>query len=206
MKKRYYYALIGNILIALGVSVLNLSHCGLDPYTSMVKGVSDYTHIPLGVLQMSINLILYIPVLYFNRKAIGFGALVNLFLLGYFNQGFMSLWEALGINVTHLGLQMILLIVGLMIICFGVAMYMDTNLGVSPYDGVAPIIAQKTNEKIPFKYARILSDALCVTIGFVSGLMAHSTTVGVATVFVMFGTGPFVDFFSRKITQPLLQD
>jgi uncharacterized membrane protein YczE len=80
---------------------------------------------------------------------------------------------------------------------------MDTNLGVAPYDGVAPLIDLKTNHRLPFQYARILTDAICVGTGFTCDYLAQVTTSGAATLFVMFGTGPFVHFFSQKVTLPL---
>jgi uncharacterized membrane protein YczE len=201
-KKLYLLAFLGNVIIALGVSFLNLSSFGLDPYTSMVKGLSALSYIPLGTVQLCLNILVYLPVLYFNRKAIGFGSLVNLFVLGYMNQGFITLWSVLGLPVT-LPLRILYLIIGLLLVCFGVALYMDTNLGVAPYDGVAPLIDLKTNHRLPFQYARILTDAICVGTGFTCGYLAQVTTSGAATLFVMFGTGPFVHFFSQKVTLPL---
>ena len=72
---------LGNVLIGLGVAILNVAGFGIDPFTSMTTGVSNLLGIGLGVFQMSLNIVMYIPVLMINRKAFGIGALINLFLL-----------------------------------------------------------------------------------------------------------------------------
>ena len=81
--KLYFLTAIGNLCIGLGISTLNLSSFGVDPFSSMTIGTSTYLGISLGMFQMIFNALLYIPILYFNRKAFGFGAAINLFLMGY---------------------------------------------------------------------------------------------------------------------------
>ena len=88
-KKLAVLTALGNIFIGLGISILNLSSFGVDPFTSMTIGTSNLLGIGLGVFQMTFNILLYIPVLYFNRKALGIGALINLFLMGYIIEFFI---------------------------------------------------------------------------------------------------------------------
>lgn len=195
---------LGNIFIGLGIAICNLTGFGIDPFTSMTTGLSTLLGVGLGVFQMSLNIILYTPVLYLNRKAFGIGALINLFLLGYNVQYIGVFFTAVGITPALLAPNMIVrllvTVIGILVLCFGCALYMDCDLGVSPYDGIAPLIDEKTNGKIPFKYARICTDILCMIIGFVSGLIGHITTAGLTTVFVAFGTGPVIDWYQKNIT------
>ena len=206
-KKLAVLTALGNIFIGLGISILNLSSFGVDPFTSMTIGTSNLLGIGLGVFQMTFNILLYIPVLYFNRKAVGIGALINLFLMGYIIEFFMAAYAMFGITpatfMASLPLRLILVVIGIPVICFGVALYMDCNLGVSPYDGVGPVVEKLTNGKVPFKYARIIQDIMFATIGFVTGILGNIITVGFATIIVAFGTGPIVDWFQRNITHKM---
>lgn len=56
------------------------------------------------------------------------------------------------------------LLIAIVIICFGSAFYMTSNLGVSTYDAVALII---TNTWMigKFQYIRIITDVICVIAG-----------------------------------------
>ena len=65
-------SLIGNIIIAIGVSTCRISQMGIDPFTSMTTGISGLLNIPLGVFQGSINAVLFL-------------VLILLIILGIFN-------------------------------------------------------------------------------------------------------------------------
>ena len=102
--------------------------------------------------------------------------------------------------------RIIAVIIGIPLICFGCALYIDCDLGVSPYDGVGPVVEKITNGKIPFKYARVIQDLIFAIIGLIMGILKNITTVGLATIFVAFGTGPIVDWFRKNITHKLTKD
>ncbi len=57
-------SLIGNIIIAIGVSTCRISQMGIDPFTSMTTGISGLLNIPLGVFQGSINAVLFLVLIY----------------------------------------------------------------------------------------------------------------------------------------------
>ncbi len=195
---------LGNIILGLGIAILNVSGFGIDAFTSMTTGISNLLGVGLGVFQMSLNLVMYVPVLMINRKAFGIGALINLFLLGYIVQYFGIFFSLLGFTASAVAssifIRVILLIAGILILCFGCALYMDCDLGVAPYDALAPIIEDKTGGKIPFKYGRIMTDFVCGITGLVTGMIGNITTSGLATLFIVFGTGPIVDWYRKHIT------
>ena len=208
--KLYFLTAIGNLCIGLGISTLNLSSFGVDPFSSMTIGTSTYLGISLGMFQMIFNALLYIPILYFNRKAFGFGAAINLFLMGYIIEFFNFIYAIFNLTpailLSNMLYRIIAVIIGIPLICFGCALYIDCDLGVSPYDGVGPIVEKITNGKIPFKYARVIQDLIFAIIGLIMGILKNITTVGLATIFVAFGTGPIVDWFRKNITHKLTKD
>ena len=84
-------SLIGNIIIAIGVSTCRISQMGIDPFTSMTTGISGLLNIPLGVFQGSINAVLFLVLILLSRsnlKYLNIGAIINMFLLGFFVQFF----------------------------------------------------------------------------------------------------------------------
>ena len=57
---------------------------------------------------------------------------------------------------------------------FAAAMYMEADMGIAPYDAFGVIIEKISNRKIPFKVARVLTDVICVAIGFLFGRVLWS--------------------------------
>ena len=86
---------------------------------------------------------------------------------------------------------------------------MTAALGVSTYDAVALIMAHKW--KIgKFKFIRIITDLVCVALGLVLFLIGGGAWkdvpafIGIGTILTAFFMGPLIDFFNRKIAQPML--
>ena len=101
------------------------------------------------------------------------------------------------------------LIVGIVIICIGSALYMTADLGVSTYDAVALIISN-TWKKGQFKYIRIATDLVCVIIGVILFVVAGGairdipTIAGIGTIITAFFMGPLIEFFNVHIARPIL--
>ena len=194
------------MIIGFGISILNLSGLGLDAFTAMNYGVSQVLGVDLGLYQACFNLILLIPIAVFYRRTLGIGTLINMVLLGYFVEIFMQIFASFQLVPAvfdTLIIKLILLAIGFVICNFGAALYMESQCGMGVYDCYAPFIEDKIH--IPFQYARIATDFICAMIGFIAGQQAHVTTIGVATVIFVMGTGPMVQLFRSRIMKPFLQ-
>lgn len=76
---------------------------------------------------------------------------------------------------------------------------MEADMGIAPYDAFGVIIEKISNRKIPFKVARVLTDVICVAIGFLFG-----SIVGVATVITAFCMGPLIEVFRVQCMEKLI--
>lgn len=205
-KKIVGLTFVGNLIIGFGISLLNLSGLGLDAFTAMNYGVSQMLGIGLGTYQAGVNIVLLIPLVIFYRRALGIGTLINMFLLGYFVEFFMYVFAGLQIVPAmfdqFMG-QLILFAIGFVICNFGAALYMECQCGMGVYDCYGPFIEEKTH--LPFQYARIMTDFICALIGFMAGQVANVTTIGIATVIFVIGTGPLVHFFRSKMMYSFIE-
>ena len=95
--------------------------------------------------------------------------------------------------------RVMLLIAGFSVCCFGVSFYMAAELGMGPYDALGWIVETRTTGRIPFARARIALDCTTTAIGFICG-----SIVGLGTLLMACGTGPFVSFLMRHVSRPLL--
>lgn len=201
--KRIIYMILGIMILGLGVACLRLAAFGTDPFSCMNIGVSNHLPISYGTYQAIVNIVLFIPVIIIKPKSFGIGALFNMLGLGYIVDALMWLFQSVGITVDGLEslyiARVFLLIAGILCLSFGVALYMKTDLGVAPYDMIGQIVEDLTNGKVPFKWARVALDCICISIGFVAG-----GTFGLATFVVGFFTGPLVSWFRSHVADRIL--
>src|SRR5699024_414350 len=107
----------------------------------------------------------------------------------------------------NLPLRAASLLLGCAFAGLGVALYMTAEMGTSPYDSVAIMIEKMTGGKLPFQYARVLSDVTVVAVGVIFCLMAGDSLwniVGIGTICNACFNGPIIQFFRRHVSDPLL--
>ena len=182
---RVLWVTVANLILGLGIAMLRLSGFGTDPFTCMNLGVSSHLPVSFAVYQMIFNVLLFIPVFILDRKSFGIGALINMLLLGYFVEFFMFLFAAVGITIEgmagNMAMRIPALVVGILVLCFGVALYMACDLGAAPYDRLSVIVENYSHGKIKFRAARICMDLVSIAVGFLTG-----SIVGLGTIVVGF--------------------
>ena len=95
-----------------------------------------------------------------------------------------------------------MLFISVPLLCLAGSLYMTSDLGVSTYDVWALTLDRRT--RFPFRFLRVGTDLLCVSIGFALLGFSPAGIIGAGTIITAFFTGPLIDFFNRKISQPLL--
>ncbi|MCR5272964.1 MAG: hypothetical protein K6E13_08275 [Lachnospiraceae bacterium] len=196
--KTFFWMAFGVIVTGLGNALLRLSTMGTDPYGCMNLGISNHVPLTYGTVQALVGLLFFIPVLICYRHSIGFGTLANMLGLAYISDFFIFVSQNMGYTPDNLSenlpARIVLMIVGIVFMAFGLALYMEADLGVASFDSLAPMIEMWTKGKIKFSIARIIGDVSCMVIGFILGAI-----VGPATIIIAFGLGPMVAFFRGLI-------
>ena len=190
-------SLIGITLISFGTALSQTMNMGLDPFTAINAGASELLGFTLGNYQLFVNAAILAIILFFDRKIIGWGTIFNLVLVGYMIEFFISMLESF-IDPTQFAfiVQLLITVVAILIFTFGVALYMDADLGVSPYDAIAPVITDRVSAN--YKTVRMIQDIVVVITAWILG-----GPVGVSTFITGFLAGPLIDFFSNRFTSKL---
>ncbi len=210
LKRRIAMSLCGVIICAVSVGIFKIAALGVDPFQSFMAGLDALVPIGFGTLYVITNAVLLVFALVFDRHYIGIATFINLFLLGYITQFTYEMLTKL-IYDPSMPVRIICLVVGVVIICFGSALYMTADLGVSTYDAIALIICN-TWKKGKFQYVRIITDLVCVILGSVlfimsGGLISQIPTIaGIGTIITAFFMGPLIEFFNVHIARPLLKN
>lgn len=207
--KRILMSILGVFIGAVSVGFFRLAAFGVDPFQSFMSGIDKFIPISFGTLYVIVNAVLLIFALIFDRHYIGLATFINLFLLGYVVEFSYATLLAFFPDASML-IRFISFIIGFVAICFASSVYMTADLGVSTYDAIALIMANKW--KIgKFKYIRICTDIVCVIAGIVLFMLGGGKVadipafVGVGTILTAFFMGPLIDFFNRKFSVPFLE-
>ncbi len=208
LPKRTAMTLFGVIICAISVGIFKIAALGVDPFQSFMAGLDALVPIDFGTLYVIANAVLLLFALIFDRHYIGIATFINLFLLGYITQFTYEFLQKVIVDPS-IPVRFAILVIGVVIICFGSAFYMTADLGVSTYDAVALIIVN-TWKKGKFQYVRIITDIVCVILGCVLFLMAGGsigqipTIAGIGTIITAFFMGPLIEFFNVHIARPIL--
>ena len=82
--------------------------------------------------------------------------------------------------------------------CFGASLYFTADLGVSAYDAISKIMSD--NRVAQFRFCRIITDMICVVIGFVL-----RASIGIGTIITALFMGPLIQWFNVNFSESLLR-
>ena len=208
LKTRIALCVIGVCLCGIAVGFFRYAAFGVDPFTSFMSGLDVVVPIDYGTLYVFVNAVLLILVIFLDRKLVGLGTVVNLFLVGYLaefvNNGLAKVFPS-----GSIGPRIICLIIGVLMLSFSAALYMPADMGVSTYDAIAMVMADKWHI-LQFKYDRIITDFVCVALGvtlyYFSGQPIKSVLaiVNIGTIITAFFMGPLIDIFTKNFTKRFL--
>lgn len=205
--KRCVMMITGILFIGLCVGAYRLSAFGVDAFTCMNLGISGFLHMTFGTWQLIMNAAILVVVFFTVRHCIGAGTIVNMIGVGYMADFICWLFQDVMRVEMTLPLRVIALLIGCIFAGLGVAFYMAADMGIAPYDSVALIIEKGTGGKIPFQYARVVSDVAVVIVGVAFCLMSGGDIwliIGIGTICNALFNGPLIQFFKVHAALPLL--
>ena len=195
-------ALAGMAVAGMAVGFFKRAFFGVDPFQCLCNGINQVIPIGFGTLYMLINAVLLVIDFFLDRHYIGISTFINLFLVGYAAEFSENMLARL-FGEPGLPFRLVFLAVGIVISCIAAAFYYTADLGVSTYDAIPLHIADRKTKLfgkvLPFRIIRIISDLICVAVGFALGFMP-----GVGTVITALFMGPLISFFKRTLSDPLL--
>ena len=196
-------ALGGMAAAGIAVGFFKRAFFGVDPFQCFCNGINQVIPIGFGTLYMLINAVLLVIDFFLDRHYIGISTFINLFLLGYaaeFSEQMLAGW----LGDPGIGLRIAFLVIGIVVSCIAAAFYYTADLGVSTYDAIPLHIADRKpklfGKVLPFRVIRIISDLICVGIGFALGFAP-----GIGTLITALFMGPLIAFFKKKLSDPMLR-
>ena len=197
-RPRIIMTILGVILCAIAVGFFKCSVFGVDPFQCFAQGgwVRFMGGISYGTYYTAVCFLMLIVDLFLDKHYIGIATFINMFLTGYIADYSQAVIGRTFPSPSMAG-RIIMLIIGVVLMCFASSLYMTSDLGVSVYDAIPIIISNKS--KKPFRFCRIGCDLICVIIGALCGLLP-----GVGTLITAFFMGPLIEFFNIHFSRPVL--
>lgn len=161
---------LGLVTFGIGDGFMLAADLGASPWALFHQGVQHQLGISYGTASALTSvtiLLLWIPL----RERPGLGTICNAFVIGYATQATLALvGEPEGMAV-----RILLLVAGLLVVGLGIALYITTNLGPGPRDGLMTAIHDRTGVRV--SRVRLSIEVLAMSAGWLMG-----GTVGIGTV------------------------
>lgn len=160
----------GLVIFGIGDGLIILSKFGNSPWAVFHQGLAQHLGISYGnasLITSFLMLALWIPL----KERPGLGTISNAIVIGYSTQATMWL---LG-EQTNTVARVACLVSGLAIVGLGIALYITTNLGPGPRDGIMTSLHEKTGIRVA--RVRLSIEVAAMGTGWLLG-----GTVGVGSV------------------------
>lgn len=195
-KKKLLIMLVGVLCMGFFLSFLIEVDLGTDPCTFMNVAISERFGILFGTWQLILNAALFVVVIIFDIRQIGPGTFANMILIGYIADFFRWLWHMIlpASVLTTFPSRAIVFAIAIVCFVFGASLYMNTEMGVSPYDAFPVIIHDRLFKNISFKYVRMGYDFLVIIIGCLAG---GKPNIGIIVMALLLG--PVITFVGKKL-------
>ena len=176
----FFFLCFGLSLFGLGEGLLIVSFTGASPWSVLAQGISLNVNLSIGTITLLISiavLILWIPL---GQKP-GMGTIFNALIIAIMIDLCIK-YVPTPSNYIH---QLILAVISVIMVGIGGGIYLVSNLGAGPRDGLMIGLQKLTN--FPIAVVRATLEISVVSIGWYLG-----GTVGVGTLLFAFGIGPCV--------------
>ncbi|MDO5518768.1 MAG: hypothetical protein Q4F66_14525 [Clostridium sp.] len=155
--------IIGSTLVGLGIAIAITCGFGADPITVLWDGISRVLPITVGQASMILAVLMLSAVFILDKKQINIGTVVNPFVVGLSTDFFVGF----NINSDSFIINIILLLLGLVILGFGLALYASADFGRGSYEALILAVVKKS--KVKLVYVRYCFDFVFLIIGLVLG-------------------------------------
>ena len=189
-------ALRKNLVLRAGIVVLSIyvmsigfalylkAELGSDCLSLLVDGLSRTLSRPYGTTSTIVNIGLFLIMLLFNRKSIGFATVVSAFLTGTFLQANITILNFIFPDPS-LALRIIMPVLAAIVNAIGIGMYLTMNMGASPFEGVVLTLFSHSN--LSYQNSMYTVNAVIFLAGVIlGGIWGYGTLVAVALSGVLF--------------------
>jgi uncharacterized membrane protein YczE len=186
LARRLPRLIAGIVILGVGIAPVLDAELGVAPWDVLHQGVSDVTGLSFGLVVVLVGLVVLLTWIPLKQRA-GVGTIINTLTVGFIVNGMLGVLP----DVHNLAVRWAMLLGGIVVTSFGMALYIGAGLGPGPRDGLMTAVAARGH---PLWLVRTVIELLALGIGFVLG-----GDVGIGTVLFAFGIGPIGHWFLARL-------
>jgi len=182
LARRLPRLLAGIIVLGIGIAPILDAELGVAPWDVLHQGLAEITGLSFGLVVVLVGIVVLLTWIPLKQRA-GIGTIINTLTVGFIVNGVLDVLP----EVHNLAVRWAMLLGGIVITSFGMALYIGAGLGPGPRDGLMTALAARGH---PLWLVRTVIELVVLSIGFVLG-----GDVGIGTVLFAFGIGPIGHWF-----------
>ena len=187
--KKIPLLLVGFALLSIGIMFTKRAVLGMDAWGVFHQGLSIHSKLTFGEVTILLGLVILIPSILLLKTKIGMGTILNILLIGLMIDFSDYVFTYIPNTETE---KIILLVIGLVVLTFGRALYISAGLGEGPRDGLFVGLSRIT--KIEIKYIKPAIELTVFLIGFLLG-----GADGLGTLFLAITSGYLVQTYFKLL-------
>ncbi|KIL52762.1 YczE/YyaS/YitT family protein [Jeotgalibacillus campisalis] len=149
MKQHYFlrwtFFLTGLVILALGITLtIKGQRLGIGPWDVLHLGLFWQFGLTVGTWSIIMGLLIIAAVVFITKRPPRIGAILNMLLIGLF----IDIFNWIIPEPASLPGIIAIFLLGIVVMGYGVGIYVSANLGAGPRDSVMMLIVEKTGWKI----------------------------------------------------------
>jgi hypothetical protein len=185
---------IGAVLCGTGCGFMNYAALGMDAIGSFYDGIRTALNLSIdtiGTVSIGISIVLIIFLLIVKRKYVNIGTIIYLIVYGIFaNISTLCLEKLITSDAVYV--KAVISILGILILTYGLGIYIAVDIGVDPFTGLTLYLSDITHKEM--QYIKIAIDIIFMVIGILLG-----ARIGAISVISVLAEGPLIAFFTKRV-------
>jgi uncharacterized protein len=194
---RWAFFFVGLLVLALGITLtIKGKDLGIGPWDVFHYGLFKQLGLTIGTWSIIAGFVILLITGIGTKTFPKIGAFLNMLLIGIFIDLFNFLIPA----PESFGAQLIVFAIGILVIGYGIGLYVSADLGAGPRDSLMLLVTEKTGWKV--QWVRNGMELIVFFFGWLLG-----GPVGIGTVVIALGLGSIVGISlpqSKKLLEYVL--
>ncbi|PFA68107.1 hypothetical protein CN378_08335 [Bacillus sp. AFS015802] len=195
---RWSFFFVGLLVLSFGISLtIKGKDLGIGPWDVFHYGLFKQLGLTIGTWSIIVGFIILFVTGVGTRSFPKAGAFINMLLIGIF----IDLFNFVLPDPQSFAAQAVLFAIGIVVIGYGIGMYVSADLGAGPRDSLMLLVVEKTGWKV--QWGRNGMEIIVFFFGWLLG-----GPVGIGTVIIALGLGSIVGFSlpqSKKLLHFLIE-
>ncbi|MFC0272887.1 YitT family protein [Metabacillus herbersteinensis] len=195
MKIRLLFYMVGLFFIGFGATLTIKADIGAGAWDALNVGLAESFGLTVGSWVILIGLTLIFVNAFISKHRPIYFAVITIVLIG-FSVDFWLLFIFKNLVLDSLSMKFLVLVVGILAIAVGVAMYLQTKFPANPIDQLMIVLHERFSIKL----------MTAKTIGELSALLFAfllKGPIGVGTILITFSIGPLIQLFHVPVAKLL---